>query len=464
MVKVFFDTNALTGIYAYSSNTLQQIVDCFYQLEENSKYKFIIPATVKDEYDRHYHQSRSRTGDKYPIAVFRKEFDSQKDLIKSRIKKIQPFKLSDIYDTKIDDEIAKFIFDSNLHLDSIENELKLLEQHNNTDSIDDDNDTLLSFVNTHSLPKLPLQDKLQMAALAEVRFSQNIKPGLTDQKKQEEYPFRKYGDVFIWYEILSNSCDEDTVVIIENEKKADWWETKGSGTIASELEEEFKEKYPKARIEMLSFDNFFEKHMESYLESETIIEINRMRNEIKEYIDKCDYITDIENRLIDLFSEQEIENYLLGESLEGGSIGEVNDIVITRISIDKSTAYPAYDSFDSTMNDKCLANVFVDCSVISEFDKESIAAVIDLTVCFKIEIMYIYDLIVNSKTISAVFNSEKHTIKAYEIKKNITYGFDEEEVCGLYGNCTHCSSPINDDNYGDGTLCYNCMIADADDE
>lgn len=77
MKKIFFDTNALTGLYAYSSNTLQRVVSTLNQLENSLNCTYIIPATVREEYDIHYHQSRSRTGDKYPIAIFRRGFDIQ---------------------------------------------------------------------------------------------------------------------------------------------------------------------------------------------------------------------------------------------------------------------------------------------------------------------------------------------------------------------------------------------------
>lgn len=114
-----------------------------------------------------------------------------------------------------------------------------------------------------------------MASLAEIRFAQKIKPGLTDENKKEEYKFQKYGDVFIWYEILNNCSDEDDIVFIENEKKEDWWESKDSGIIASELKEEFKEKFPHADIEMLSFDDFYAKYMDDIMEDgEAKIEIN----------------------------------------------------------------------------------------------------------------------------------------------------------------------------------------------
>lgn len=76
------------------------------------------------------------------------------------MKKIQPIKLSTIFDTKIDNEIEQFFSDTRTHLNCIEQELVLLESKNNTDSIDDTNDVLYQFVISHSITKLSLQEKI----------------------------------------------------------------------------------------------------------------------------------------------------------------------------------------------------------------------------------------------------------------------------------------------------------------
>ena len=102
MKKIFFDTNALTGLYAYSSDTLQQVVSTLERVKNKLNCTFIVPAMVRKEYERHYQKSRSRTGDKYPLSIFRREFNKQKSLLLDRMKKIQPIKLSTIFDTKID--------------------------------------------------------------------------------------------------------------------------------------------------------------------------------------------------------------------------------------------------------------------------------------------------------------------------------------------------------------------------
>ena len=162
----------------------------------------------------------------------------------------------------------------------------------------------------------------------------------------------------------------------------------------------------------------------------------------------------------------QLTHFILHSRFDGGLVSEVNDIDVLKISINRETAHPVYDSFDCTINDKYTANVFVDCTVLSEFDRDSIPATIELKLCFVVEIIYVYDLIINSKKLSSILNCEEHTLKEYNVKaeKNISYGYDEEETIGTYGNCTNCSAPINDDNYGDGTLCRSCMLSVPDDD
>lgn len=72
----------------------------------------------------------------------------------------------------------------------IDDELKKLEKQNMNDKIDDDNDSLLKFVEKHKLKSITINNKIKMAALAEIRFAENLKPGLTDKNKNEEYKFQ----------------------------------------------------------------------------------------------------------------------------------------------------------------------------------------------------------------------------------------------------------------------------------
>lgn len=468
MIVIYFDTNALTGMYSYSLCTIKEIVTSLEQMEKSSQYKIIIPATVYEEYERHYHKSRSRNGDKYPLAIYRDNFDKQKGLIVGRLEKIRNIKLSTIFETNIDDTIDKYQHDTNCYLQMIEREIKRLEDTACDDEIDDTNDVLHNFIECHKQPSLTLEEKLHVASLADIRFSQNIKPGLTDQNKQEEYPFQKYGDVFIWYEILNRTNNGDDVIFVENEIKGDWWEEKRSDKIAPELEKEFLEHLPSSKINLISFDTFYSTYLENYISSsESKIEIGQVRDKLKKYLNSKEVVDNLESDVFERITESEIEEYFIGESFQGGNISELNDIEILKVLIDKNKFYPCYDSDDGTVNIRSDAIAFVSFKLTTEYDKDSYPTYWEIKARIKIDIMAVYDLILNQKIISSKLSEEDHKFLKCSIyeKKSLDVDCDDSySEIGIYGNCTECSTPINDDNLGDGTLCYNCYISKVDDD
>lgn len=461
---IFFDTNALTGIYSYSLNSIKEIVSAFEDLEKTKEFRVVVPATVYEEYKRHYHKSRSRSGDKYPLSVFRNNFNQQKGLITGRLSKIRNIKLSTIFSTNIDILIDKYQSDTHLYLQQIEKELKDLEDNASDDEINDSNDILFKFVESHKLPPLSLEKKLIIASKADVRFSQNIKPGLSDQNKKEDYPFQKYGDVFIWYEILENVPSGDNAIFIENETKDDWWEEKKGNKIAHELEEEFVEKLPGSQINMLSFDAFYSSYLESLISnSETKVEISQVRDKLNDYLNGTVLLSSLENEIQFILDDQDIDDYFVGEPFKGGNISELTDVEIHKVTVNNQSFFSSYDSDDGTINIRCEAYIFISCFATVEFDKDSIPSIWKIQAKIKADVMAVYDLILNNEIISSVLNDESHEFLSHEIIKEENFDMDDNDTeVGLYGNCTSCSEPINDDNYGDGTLCHQCIISEED--
>ncbi len=463
MKKIFFDTNVLLSIYSYSLTTIKEIINAL-ELLEKEGYTQIIPATVKLEFKEHYQKSRSRTGNEYPLAVFRKGFNKQKDLVLGRIEKIRPLKLSEIFDTDIDKKIEEYIYDTELHLDEIEDRLNNLEKKENYKEINDSNDCLYTYVEGHSLLPLSFEQKLDFASKAEIRFINNIKPGLSDRTKKEKYVFQKYGDVFIWYEILNNTIDGDEIIFIENEKKDDWWDKEKPNIIAQELEEEFKERFPNSKLVMMKFYDFYVSTLEKHIDSsDAKLEINRIKDKLNEYLSSIDIKYDLEQKILDNIDILKIEKFLKGNELEEGRISDLLEIDIKKIDIDKDTFQPIYDGDYGTICGKSKALMILRCTAHIEFSSDAVLSYFNLLVKLEVEIDYESDLIINNKLITAIFNNENHNFISYEIinVKSINYTDDEQNI-GEYGNCAECSAPLNEDNFGDGTLCRNCMISKLD--
>lgn len=65
----------------------------------------------------------------------------------------------------------------------------------------------------------------------EFRYKNKVGPGWGDEKKEKEHYFNgvyykgKYGDLYLWKEMLKKASDEDieNIVFITNDEKEDWW-------------------------------------------------------------------------------------------------------------------------------------------------------------------------------------------------------------------------------------------------
>lgn len=253
MKKYFFDTNVLTEINSYSQQTINKIVTALNAIE-NSSSKIIIPATAYDEFIKFYQKYKIKNKNKNSISFYRKKFNSEKAIMEDRLENLCPNNLSSNVNKNLEIQIDKYITDTKLHFDEIDKQIKILEERSISENIS--NDCLLDFVEKHKVSPLTLYHKIRMASMAEIRFKENLKP-FSNKIKIGKYPFKKYGKVFIWYEILNNTNDNDEIILIENEKRSDWYESKKSKVIASELNKEFSQMYTNSSLEIVPFCDFY---------------------------------------------------------------------------------------------------------------------------------------------------------------------------------------------------------------
>ncbi len=257
----------------------------------------------------------------------------------------------------------------------------------------------------------------------------------------------------------------DDAIIVENEVKGDWWVEKDSSNIDPFLEEEFKENHPNSSISLLNFDNFYLKYLDEIIDSnDSKIEINKFRNNLNDYLFSNDIIKLIESDFYDKVTEDEINKCFIGETINGGSICALYNVDITDINVEKDKFFPSYDSSDGTINIKTNITVYLELVACEEYDKETMPNYYKVNAKLILDATCIYDLFLNKKIISAKIQYEKHKMLDSVIISYSEYENDEYDECddnniGQYGNCTECSVPINDDNYGDGTLCHHCFIS-----
>lgn len=141
--------------------------------------------------------------------------------------------------------------------------------------------------------KFNFEEKLKILSEGEVRYKYKIPPGFEDSNKNNE---DKFGDLFIWKEILNyteNNDEVKKVVFVTNDKKSDWFENENPHPM---LIEEFNsyfstkelyimggaEFYSQAVSELPDFDNSFD--LDLYINLTLLDLEDKIINKVKEYL------------------------------------------------------------------------------------------------------------------------------------------------------------------------------------
>lgn len=130
-----------------------------------------------------------------------------------------------------------------------------------------------------------LQEKIQILSEGEIRYKYEIPPGFKDAQKEkrkgETTGQEKFGDLFIWKEILNipnkkifnNKTD---IIFITNDQKIDWFK---DNKIHPVLLQEFKEKWKGLNITFMTGAEFYKEcsKISKKFESETFANIYRLQ-------------------------------------------------------------------------------------------------------------------------------------------------------------------------------------------
>lgn len=139
--------------------------------------------------------------------------------------------------------------------------------------------------------KLKIQEEINLIKEGEIRYKYKIPPGYKDTEKSD---ISKFGDLFIWKEIIEFSKNQPykTILFITNDLKEDWWELGKNNKISkinSSLKREFDENCKDASIEFFSLDEFYKLASQLYNLNNYQVYINLNRddnNYIKRVVDK----------------------------------------------------------------------------------------------------------------------------------------------------------------------------------
>ena len=128
------------------------------------------------------------------------------------------------------------------------------------------------------------EEAVELVKIGEERFSQKIPPGFKDAKKSDnsEQSFRRFGDFFVWKQILNYSKENNqSVILVTDDRKEDWWTRFKGKTLQPrpELIREFKSE-TQNKFHMYQSDRFLEfaiKFLKEEVKQEAINEIRELR-------------------------------------------------------------------------------------------------------------------------------------------------------------------------------------------
>jgi len=127
----------------------------------------------------------------------------------------------------------------------------------------------------------------ELAADGEKRYAAEIPPGYKDGKKDASGdPYRKFGDLIVWKQLISKAKSENrSLIFVTDDKKEDWWIEQSGRTIGprTELREEFIGEVSKD-FWMYTVDLFIEesaKVSKKQISATVLEEIRTVREEVQ---------------------------------------------------------------------------------------------------------------------------------------------------------------------------------------
>lgn len=126
--------------------------------------------------------------------------------------------------------------------------------------------------------KISFNEQLKIIEEGELRYKYKLPPGFKDDKKEG---IEKFGDLFIWKEILKLPTNKNTnnIIFVTNDEKNDWWNKDEHGylEIREELLDEFLEINPNVSIVFMTIGMFqkYASKLYSLYEFGVYVDLNR---------------------------------------------------------------------------------------------------------------------------------------------------------------------------------------------
>ena len=219
------DANVLLNLYRYSPETRRELERALGSV----KNRLFIPHQAAKEFLKNRLTVIAGHADEYTKAI--RTITDLTSILSN--KKKHPF-LPDADLSKFTEQVEKLV----VKLEA--QRTALLDRLTN-------NDEILEFVYSLSGNRTGVAfDEASLSAIAlegDKRYQNEIPPGYKDGKKDSSGdPYRKFGDLILWKQLISKAKSESrSVIFVTDDKKEDWWLEQSGRTIGprTELREEF---------------------------------------------------------------------------------------------------------------------------------------------------------------------------------------------------------------------------------
>lgn len=269
------DTNILLYLYKCSFNASKNIVDLLNKVKD----KVIIPNRVYEEYISHKGSEQDKIDKKYD--TFTKDLKNQVDGLKRKVgssiseSRKYEFPDCDALETGINTWIDKIKTSIAAYESSLSS-----EKQNKSIQIANVEQIIQYWDDQQRIRQKPsITEILEYIKEGEIRYRYKMPPGYMDEDKDKlekgetdsfEKRIRKYGDLFVWKEILNigSSAGGNKVLFLTNDVKEDWWVLKGEQKDVVRMRDELFEEYGTIvgnnNIEFINLSKFYELFSDYY--------------------------------------------------------------------------------------------------------------------------------------------------------------------------------------------------------
>ena len=265
-----FDTNVLLGLYRYSHDTSEELLNIIKKLQD----RIWIPYQIALEYQS------NRLG---VISEQEKAYEKVSKILeegcKKVIKNLEQFPRHPFIDIKyikyIKNKVQKYT-------KKIQKELTFKKgKHPNWAEKDAIRSSLDKLFDNKVGDIYSEKDLNNFYKQGEQRYKEKIPPGYSDNKKVNKN--KKFSDLIIWLDIIGKAkIEKKPIILITSDMKEDWWEKINEKTIGPryELIREIKRK-AKVSFYMYQADRFMEyakKYLKYDVKKEAISEVKKFRD------------------------------------------------------------------------------------------------------------------------------------------------------------------------------------------